>query len=105
MADDSYSHVTALTIDLCLSAVVLASPAHAQSALSPDLVRLLAQIKSADTDLLAVSEADGRFLRVMVASNSAERALEIGGADGYSAIWIALRLRATGGGHSGVLCE
>ena len=97
MADDSHSHVTALAIVLCLAAAVIASPAHAQSALAPDLVKLLAQIKAADTDLLAVSEADGRFLRVMVASNSAQRALEIGGANGYSAIWIGLGLRATGG--------
>ena len=97
MADDSHSHVTALAIALCLTAAVIASPADAQSALPPDLVKLLAQIKAADTDLLAVSEADGRFLRVMVASNSAQRALEIGGANGYSAIWIGLGLRATGG--------
>jgi caffeoyl-CoA O-methyltransferase len=96
MADDSHSRVTVLAA-LCLCAVALAGAAHAQSALSPDLARLLAQIKSADTDLLAVSEADGRFLRVMVASNSAQRALEIGGANGYSAIWIGLGLRATGG--------
>ena len=52
------------------------------------------QIKAADTDLLAVSEEDGRFLRVMVASSGAKRALEIGGANGYSAIWIGLGLRA-----------
>jgi caffeoyl-CoA O-methyltransferase len=97
MADDSHSHVTALAIVLCMAAAVIASPADAQSALAPDLVKLLAQIKAADTDLLAVSEADGRFLRVMVASNSAQRALEIGGANGYSAIWIGLGLRATGG--------
>jgi caffeoyl-CoA O-methyltransferase len=97
MADDSHSHLTALAIALCLSAVVLAPAAGAQSALPPDLVKLLAQIKSADTDLLAVSEADGRFLRVMAAANGAQRALEIGGAHGYSAIWIGLGLRATGG--------
>jgi predicted O-methyltransferase YrrM len=80
-----------------LSAAPLAPIARAQSTLSKDLVTLLAKIKSADTDLLAVSEADGRFLRVMVASNHAQRALEIGGANGYSAIWIGLGLRATGG--------
>ena len=55
------------------------------------------RIKSADTDLLAVSEEDGRFLRVLVASSSAKRALEIGGANGYSAIWIGLGLKVTGG--------
>jgi predicted O-methyltransferase YrrM len=58
---------------------------------------LLAQIKRADTDQLAVSEEDGRFLRVMIASSGAKRALEIGGAFGYSAIWIGLGLRETGG--------
>jgi predicted O-methyltransferase YrrM len=64
---------------------------------APDLQKLLQQIKSVDTDLLAVSEEDGRFLRVMVASSGATRALEIGGANGYSAIWIGLGLRQTGG--------
>lgn len=63
----------------------------------PDLVRLLRQIKADDRDLLAVSEKDGRFLRLMAASSGATRALEIGGASGYSAIWIGLGLRETGG--------
>ena len=64
---------------------------------SPDIVKLLQQIKAADTDQLAVSEEDGRFLRLMAASSGAKRALEIGGANGYSAIWIGLGLRETGG--------
>jgi predicted O-methyltransferase YrrM len=33
----------------------------------------------------------------MVAARGAQRALEIGAADGYSAIWIGLGLRQTGG--------
>jgi predicted O-methyltransferase YrrM len=66
-------------------------------ALPPELVRLLQQIKAEDHDLLAVSEEDGRFLRLMAASSGATRALEIGGAIGYSAIWIGLGLRETGG--------
>lgn len=73
---------------------------HAQTAsppLAPDLVKLLKEIKSADGEQLAVSEEDGRFLRVMVASSRAKRAIEIGGAHGYSAIWIGLGLRETGG--------
>ena len=44
-----------------------------------------------------VSEEDGRFLRLMVASKKAKNALEIGGASGYSAIWIGMGLRETGG--------
>ena len=83
---------------LCLSpAAARRASAERSSTLSPDLTKLLQQIKAADTDLLAVSEEDGRFLRVMVASSGATRALEIGGANGYSAIWIGLGLRQTGG--------
>lgn len=59
--------------------------------------KVLAEIKSKDQGLLAVSEEDGQFLRLMVATSGAKHALEIGGASGYSAIWIGLGLRDTGG--------
>jgi caffeoyl-CoA O-methyltransferase len=62
-----------------------------------DVQKLLAEIKSKDKGMLAVSEEDGRFLRVMIASSGAKRALEIGGASGYSAIWMGMGLRETGG--------
>jgi predicted O-methyltransferase YrrM len=75
--------------------------AHAQNkpAAVTDQVptKLLAEIKSKDKGQLAVSEEDGRFMRLMIASSGAKRALEIGGASGYSAIWIGMGLRATGG--------
>ena len=58
---------------------------------------LLAGIKEKDKEQLAISEEDGRFLRLMVATSGARRALEIGGASGYSAIWMGQALRATGG--------
>jgi predicted O-methyltransferase YrrM len=80
---------------LLAGALVLA-PLDAESP-DPAVVKVLQQIKAADKELMAVSEEDGRFLRVMVASSGARRALEIGTADGYSAIWIGLGLRATGG--------
>ncbi len=73
---------------------VSAVPARAQSA---EVRKLLAEIKARDKGMLAVSEEDGRFLRVMVATSGAKRALEIGGASGYSAIWMGLGLRDTGG--------
>ena len=88
------------TIIALIFALAAARPLGAQaptSGLSPDLARLLHDIKAADTDLLAVSEEDGRFLRVMAASSGAKQALEIGSAFGYSAIWIGLGLRQTGG--------
>jgi len=80
-----------------LFALAFLRVASAQSALEPPLVNLLRDIKAADSDQLAVSEEDGRFLRVMAASGGAKRALEIGSASGYSAIWIGLGLRQTGG--------
>ena len=67
------------------------------SAQTPELSKVLKDIKAHDTGQLAVSEEDGRFLRMMVASSGARRALEIGGASGYSAIWMGMGLRDTGG--------
>ena len=58
---------------------------------------VLKEIRKADTGELAVSEEDGRFLRLLAVSNHAQRALEIGAASGYSAIWLGLGLRETGG--------
>ena len=91
--------VRVVTLAVALAPFIV--PIHAQqgttSAVPADLQKLMQTIKAADTDLLAVSEEDGRFLRVMVASSGATRALEIGGANGYSAIWIGLGLRQTGG--------
>lgn len=82
----------------CQAVIVLVFCAVASlEAQTPDLTRLLHQIKTADAEQLAVSEADGRFLRVMVAAIGAKHVLEIGGAYGYSAIWMGLGLRETGG--------
>src|ERR671912_2678759 len=74
--------------------VVTATLATAQT---PAVHKILADIKARDTGMLAVSEEDGRFLRLMVSSSGAKRALEIGGASGYSAIWMGMGLRDTGG--------
>ena len=67
------------------------------SAQTPAVQKILTDIKAKDKGMLAVSEEDGRFLRLMVASSGAKKALEIGGASGYSAIWIGMGLRDTGG--------
>lgn len=78
--------------------VVLVSAALAPVlAQSSDLQKLLGEIKARDKGQLAVSEEDGRFLRLLIASSGAKRALEIGGASGYSAIWMGTALRETGG--------
>lgn len=69
----------------------------AASDVPPAIAQILRNIRAADTGQLAVSEEDGRLLRLLVASSRATRVLEIGGASGYSAIWMGLGLRETGG--------
>ncbi|MFA0749721.1 MAG: hypothetical protein SLRJCFUN_000124 [Candidatus Fervidibacter sp.] len=44
-----------------------------------------------------VPRSDGEFLRWLVVATQRKRALEIGTANGYSAIWLGLGLEATGG--------
>jgi predicted O-methyltransferase YrrM len=66
-------------------------------ALTPQIESVLRSIKAADKGQLAVSEEDGRFLRVLVAARGAKSILEIGAASGYSGIWLGLGARETGG--------
>lgn len=66
-------------------------------ALTPRVESVLKSIKAADKDQLAVSEEDGRFLRVLVATRGAKTVLEIGAASGYSGIWLGLGARESGG--------
>ena len=78
-----------------IALLTIAVAAAAQQ--GPDLNKILSDIRTKDKGQLAVSEEDGRFLRLTIASTNRKRALEIGGASGYSAIWMAQGLRATGG--------
>jgi predicted O-methyltransferase YrrM len=83
---------------LVLSASQAPSPKpQAPGHVEPATARLLAAIRAADKGQLAVSEEDGRFLRVLVGATNARQVLEIGAASGYSAIWIGMGLRQTGG--------
>ena len=85
-----------MTHTVCAALLLLSLPALA-AAQSPDQRRVLEAIKAADAEQLAVSGEDGRLLRMLVVTRNAQHALEIGGAHGYSAIWIGLGLRDTGG--------
>jgi caffeoyl-CoA O-methyltransferase len=44
-----------------------------------------------------VTREDGRLLRLLAQSTGARRVVEIGTSTGYSGIWLALAMRATGG--------
>jgi caffeoyl-CoA O-methyltransferase len=79
---------------VCAVAVLMSGGVAQQP---PDLNKILADIRAKDKGQLAISEEDGKFLRLLIASTGRKRALEIGGASGYSAIWMAQGLRATGG--------
>ena len=84
-----------------LVAITLATQVSTQQrqagTLTPQIESLLHTIKAADKGQLAISEEDGRFLRVLVATRSAKSVLEIGAASGYSGIWLGLGARETGG--------
>ena len=89
--------LAALATALPLSVRVASQSPPPQAGMPLELDRLLRQIKQVDAGQLAVSEEDGRMLRVLAVTGRAKRALEIGSASGYSAIWIGLGLRDTGG--------
>ena len=91
--------VAAVPLGVLAAFLSIAAPrgVRAQALPASSAEAVLRSIRAADKGQLAVSEEDGRFLRVLVASNRTKRALEIGAASGYSAIWIGLGLRETGG--------
>lgn len=90
--------ITFLVAAFIAAAIAGAAARQAQgSAIPPQVAQVLADIKKRDAGSLAVSEDDGKFLRMLVGTRNAQRVLEIGGASGYSAIWMGLGLRDTGG--------
>jgi predicted O-methyltransferase YrrM len=91
------SPLVIVLLALACTPVLLAQSPPAGSKPAAGVQKILTDIKARDKEQLSVSEEDGRFLRVLVATSKAKRALEIGGASGYSAIWIGLGLRDTGG--------
>jgi caffeoyl-CoA O-methyltransferase len=88
-----------LSLALVLSLLAaVPSPAEPPVAgLPPQVQGVLDSIRATDSGQLAISVEDGRFLRLLVATGHTQRALENGSASGYSAIWIGLGLRETGG--------
>jgi predicted O-methyltransferase YrrM len=78
-------------------APALTAQSASSTAVEPAIAKLLSSIRASDKGQLAVSEEDGRFLRVLVGATNARSVLEIGAASGYSAIWIGMGLRQTGG--------
>lgn len=65
--------------------------------LSPELQQLLRELEASQARFYNVPRADGEFLHLLVKVTRAKRVLEIGTANGYSAIWLALGLAETDG--------
>ncbi len=86
---------TALAVLLAFA--TLGAAGRSPGNLTPQIEGVLQSIRAADKGQLAISEEDGRFLRVLVATRGAKSILEIGGASGYSGIWLGLGARETGG--------
>ena len=73
-------------------AIIGGGTGEAQTPEAPQIQTVLTAIKAQDKGQLAVSEEDGRFLRVLIATSKAKRALEIGAAG--AAPWALGRVRS-----------
>jgi len=87
---------------LALAVLVLwgtATPMLAQQAAKPDerVLERLEWMRQNEGNLWNITAEEGAFLRDLVVKVKARQALELGTANGYSGMWIALGLRQTGG--------
>jgi caffeoyl-CoA O-methyltransferase len=90
--------LTLAALAIALFAVTTTAQQHpSPGALTPQIDVILKSIKAADKGQLAVSEEDGRFMRVLVGLRNAKSILEIGAASGYSGIWLGLGARESHG--------
>jgi predicted O-methyltransferase YrrM len=55
--------------------------------------------------MLNITRDTGEFLAVLVRSTGARRLLEIGTSNGYSTLWLAEAVRATGGSVTTIECD
>lgn len=61
------------------------------------ILGVLERMNRESRGMLSVPRDDGRFLRLMVEGSSATNVVELGTSQGYSALWMAMALRKTGG--------
>lgn len=61
------------------------------------ILGILEDMNSQGRGMMSVPRDDGRFLRLLTESLGAKNIVEIGTSHGYSAIWLSLALRKTGG--------
>lgn len=64
---------------------------------TPEQAKVMAELELTQARYYNVPRADGEYLHLMAKVSRARRVLEIGTANGYSAIWLALALEMTDG--------
>jgi len=98
VAESFAMRLTLAAVAIALSAVTATAQQHpSPGVLTPQIDAILKGIKAADKGQLAVSEEDGRFMRVLIGLRNAKSILEIGAASGYSGIWLGLGARESHG--------
>jgi len=98
VAESFAMRLTLAALAIALFAVTPTAQQHpSPGALTPQIDVILNSIKAADKGQLAVSEEDGRFMRVLIGLRNAKSILEIGAASGYSGIWLGLGARESHG--------
>ena len=90
--------LTLAALAIALFAVTTTAQQHpSPGALTPQIDAILKSIRAADKGQLAVSEEDGRFMRVLIGLRNAKSILEISAASGYSGVWLGLGARESHG--------
>jgi predicted O-methyltransferase YrrM len=98
VAESSAMRLTLAALAIALFAVTTTAQQHpSPGVLTSQIDAILKGIKAADKGQLAVSEEDGRFMRVLIGLRNAKSILEIGAASGYSGIWLGLGARESHG--------
>jgi len=65
--------------------------------ISKEVQRLLKEMEAQSSRYWSVPKKDGQFLNFFIRAMKAKQVLEVGTSQGYSAIWMGLALKETGG--------
>ena len=90
-------------LGICLSAnhispsIALAKEEIWPKKISKEVQRLLKEMEAQSNRYWSVPKKDGQFLNFFIRAMRAKQVLEVGTSQGYSAIWMGLALKETGG--------
>lgn len=95
--------ITAGVLSACLTSnYIFPEPGDAKEEIWPkkssqELLRLFREMEAQSSRYWSVPRKDGQFLNFFIRAMKAQRVLEVGTSQGYSAIWMGLALKETGG--------